>query len=161
MLRKINKPEFIFIISNLAILIVVGHFFSFLCPYILSKDECEINYLPNTEGLFKTFIAGSIVGPLIETLIFQYLPITLLHKFRINKSAKELNLIIIISSLIFGITHSYNILTVIDASIAGLIFCTVFVYFQKRNKSGFFYTFLLHGLFNTYAFILDDVLNVG
>jgi hypothetical protein len=45
-----------------------------------------------------------------------------------------------------------------ETSIAGIIFALTYFYFNERNKSGFFFTFLIHFHYNTYAFIIDDLI---
>ena len=116
-----------------------------------------MKYLENTDGLFRSFLVGSIFGPFIETAVFQLLPITIYDRFVRNKARTMRRLVIIASAGIFGLTHNYNLLTIIDAAVAGIIFGAIFFYFKERGKSGFFYTFLIHSLFNTYVFILDDL----
>lgn len=161
MIKKMIDSESCYFAYHLAILIVAGHFFSFICPYVLSNGECDVDYLENTDGLLKIFMAGSIIGPFLETALFQYLPITLFYKYVNDKSIVNIYILIVLSSLVFGFTHNYNVLTIIDATFAGIVFSRIFIFFRNQNKSGFFYTFLIHALFNTYAFILDDVLRVS
>ena len=155
-----NHPDSLFFFLNLAILIILGHLFSFVCPYILPNGQCQVEYFSNTDTLFKKFLTGSVLGPLIETAFFQALPLALFYKFVRKKSNLKLNTLIFSISLLFGITHNYNVLTIIDAIFAGIIFCRVYVYFINRGKSGFLYTFFIHAIFNTYAFIVDDVLRI-
>lgn len=156
-----NHSDSLFFLLNLAILIMLGHLFSIICPYILSNGECEVEYFTNTDTLFKIFLTGSVLGPLIETAVFQALPIVMFYKYVRKKSNSKLYILIFSTSLLFGITHNYNVLTIIDSTFAGIIFCRVYVYFINRGKSGFFYTFFIHAIYNTYAFILDDVLKLA
>lgn len=106
------------------------------------------------------FLIGVIFGPLLETAIFQFLPIETYFKFSKSQSVNKKWATIIASSIIFGVTHNYNILTMIDAFIAGIIFATIYFYFKEEGMSGFFFTFLIHSMFNTYAFILDHLLKL-
>ena len=161
MKEMLLKNQAYFFIAVLAVLVLPAHFFSFLCPFVLGEAGCAVTYLPPDKGLLSVFIVGSVIGPLIETAVFQLLPVTCYNRFIPKKSLQTKQLLIGGSGLAFGATHHYNLLTVIDATIAGILFCIVFFYYQERGRSGFFYTFLLHALFNTYAFVLDDVLHLG
>jgi membrane protease YdiL (CAAX protease family) len=161
MLNKIYGNQFFYFISLLVLQIFSAHLFSFLCPFVLGEEECYVKYSKNTDGLIKLFLVGSIFGPLIETAIFQYLPITIYKKYITSKSKNKELILIIISALIFGLTHNYNLFRIIDATIAGIIFAFIFFYFSGKGKSGFFYTFLIHAIFNTYVFILVDVLKIA
>ena len=161
MLKKIYTNEFYYFISLLALLILSAHLISFICPCILDDGKCDVKYLENSDGLFSVFLVGTIFGPLIETAIFQFLPITIYYRYARKKTRSKRLIIIITSAVIFGLTHNYNLLTIIDATIAGIIFAATFFYFKERGKSGFFYAFLIHSLFNTYAFILDDLLKIS
>lgn len=63
--------------------------------------------------------------------------------------------------MVFGITHNYNVLTIIESTFAGIIFLRIFIFLRNQNKSGFFYRFVIHAACNTCVFILDDVLKVS
>ena len=158
MFRIIYKNELYYFISSLIFLILSAHFFSLICPCIIGVEKCEVKYFNDTDGLIRIFITGSFFGPLLETAIFQYLPIYIYNKYAIRKTFHRKCILIGISAILFGFTHDYNILTIIDASIAGIIFALIYLYFKERNKSGFFFTFLIHFLYNTYAFIIDDLI---
>lgn len=160
MFKKIYNNEFYYFITLLILQIFSGHLFSFLCPFVIGEEACNVKYL-ETEGLLKIFLLGSIFAPLIETALFQHLPVTIYYKYVRPSSRKNKLILIIISSIIFGLTHNYNIIRIIDSTIAGLIFISIYFYYKERGKSGFFYTFLIHSLFNTYVFILDDVLKIA
>lgn len=161
MLEKIYKNQYYYFISLFLLSILSGHFFAFICPFILGDEKCNVEIFENTDGLLKIFLVGSIFAPLIETAIFQYLPVKFYYKFVRPASGKNKLLFTIISAIIFGLTHNDNILSIIDATLHGIIFITLFFYYHERGKSGFFYTFLIHSLFNTYVFMLDDVLKIA
>jgi len=88
-------------------------------------------------------------------------PIVAYSKFVQQKTKGKRLAIIFSSALIFGLTHNYNFLAVVNACFAGVIFASVYFYFEGQNSQGFRYTFLIHALYNTYAFLIDDVLKLG
>jgi hypothetical protein len=61
------------------------------------------------------------------------------------------------SALLFGMIHTYNIFTIMDAIVAGLIFIHYFHINNKESSNGYMHVTLLHAAFNFYAFCLDDL----
>lgn len=68
-------------------------------------------------------VLAVILGPIVETLIFQFYLIPFIGKLTDNKK-----LPIIISALIFGLAHFTSIYYGIDTFIFGLIINTAYVY---------------------------------
>lgn len=89
-----------------------------------------------------------IIGPLLETFIFQYAVINVLQRFRANNI-----IIIILSAGLFGIWHWYSIAYVLYAFIAGLIYSACFILFQQRKNKAFPWVFILHSSYNIYALL--------
>jgi len=141
MLNTVYKNPKLFFLLILVLLIVSAHFFSFICPFVLDKNTCKVNYFEKNESLFRIFLISVVFGPLIETTLFQFLPIETYYRLSTNKSTIKKRILILITSIVFGFTHNYNSLTIIDASIAGIIFGTTFFYFKENSKSGFFLHF--------------------
>jgi uncharacterized protein len=156
----LNKNSTLFFIILLIIKIVLGHFFSLICPYILNSETCNVNYTGNTQNLGGIFFITVFFGPLLETALNQYLPIEGYYKYYGKKAENRKEPIIWFTAIIFGLGHFYNILTVVHAMIGGIILATVYIHFRERGKSGFFFTFLIHALYNLYGFLIDDVLHL-
>ncbi|WP_160692258.1 CPBP family intramembrane glutamic endopeptidase [Clostridium sp. C2-6-12] len=106
----------------------------------------------NAASVESQIIIGSIIGPLIETFIFQYGIIEILSS---TKIFKEKNIIIaVISSLLFGISHSYSYIYMVYAFIIGLLLAYSYFVYRKKGFSAFWIVFIIHGIRNTISTIL-------
>jgi len=105
------------------------------------------------EGMVKMIGYGVIIGPVIETFIFTFLPYKLLSRIIKNDT-----LIIIIASLLFGISHFYSLMYIIYGVILGLILNTYYVYLLKKNNNtltAFGLVTLLHASTNLTSLFLE------
>jgi hypothetical protein len=155
----LSKP-WLFFTSCFLLLIFSGHLFVSVCPIILTTPVCDVQYFEPTETLLTIFVISVLFAPLLETLLFQYLPLAAYFRWCNSKTNTKQWMVTTIASVLFAVSHSYNILTVIDAFIAGLIFCATYLYFREKGHIGFWYTYLLHAAVNTYSFLIDDVWNI-
>lgn len=103
-------------------------------------------------SLVTKIIVGSIVGPIIETLIFQYGIIEILSDKKIFKEKKII--VAIISALLFGSTHSYSFLYVIYAFLIGLVLAYSYITYKKKSFSAFWVVVIIHCIRNTISTIL-------
>ena len=96
-------------------------------------------------------IAVSVIVPIVETLIFQQLPIVLINRF----ITKSLTIQILGSALFFGVAHSYHPLYIVYATIMGIIFAFGFCsyYHNKKLKYAFISVTIAHMLRNFMAAI--------
>lgn len=150
-LKGLSTIKFIIIMVLLTFLVIIP----FLPLFYLYE-----NYIGEMGGpvdletgtlLFKV-IHGSILAPIIETLIFQYAVIEILNAVKI---LKEKNIaIVIISAVLFGISHSYSYLYVFYAFIIGLLLAYSYLTYKKKNFSAFWVVFWIHCMRNTISTIL-------
>ena len=73
-----------------------------------------------------TIIDTVIIAPVLETLVFQSLFFIIMKRFNINKW-----IIILISSISFGVYHNYSIFYMINTSLIGFVF--IYMYIQRAN----------------------------
>lgn len=123
------------------------------------------NPISNIEDTKTILLLTLIVGPLIETLIFQFLLIKGFYLMienqpfnKTNYKVKILLLSILISSLIFGILHFYSLYYVIIMSILGFVFGLIFYFSTIRNWYSFFLIFILHSLYNLTVLLLEGII---
>lgn len=97
------------------------------------------------------------VGPVFETLFFQFLIMYQVYESYKGKNQKIVA--IFISSLLFGLSHWYNIYYVMSATIMGLILSSGFCFFKEKtnNISAIFYIIIAHSLFNIFVFIIKGI----
>lgn len=106
-------------------------------------------------SLLSTIIVASIVGPIVETFIFQYGIIEILSSIKIFK---EKNIIIaIIAALLFGISHSYSYIYVFYGFILGLVLAYSYLTYKKKSFSAFWVVFWIHCIRNTISTIISTL----
>lgn len=102
-------------------------------------------------------VLNIIIGtPLMETVLFQYLIINqIIISFK-HKSAKFIS--ILISTIIFGAFHPYNLQYFIFAIFIGLALAYYFykLYSNYNSLTAIFYTFVVHSLFNFLTIIIKS-----
>ena len=132
---------------------------SYLIDYIIGKDTLNIDYFKD-KSLIHIFLVSVIIGPLIETLIFQFGIIEIFLFFKKNKIFELIA--IVLSSILFGLTHNYNLYYLVFGIIVGFIFAIIYVVAKKRNDmNAFTIVFITHIFTNLIAFFHNDVFGLG
>jgi membrane protease YdiL (CAAX protease family) len=106
---------------------------------------------------FKSYFFVAVIIPLFETFIFQWLIIYQIYESYKRKYKKQLA--ILLSSLLFGLSHSYSYHYFIFTTIAGIFLATSFCYFKERTNwlSAFLYVTLIHSVSNSLIFIIKTL----
>lgn len=150
-LKELSTIKFIIIMVLLTFLIIVP----FLPLFYLYENHIGEKGGPidlETGTLLYKVMVGSILAPIIETLIFQYVVIEILNAVKI---LKEKNIaIVIISAVLFGISHSYSYLYIFYAFIIGLLLAYSYLVYKKKKFSAFWVVFWIHCIRNTISTIL-------
>lgn len=104
-LQELSTIRFIITIVLLMYLLIILFIPLF---YLYQKYIGQIGgpFSISTSTLTNKIIVGSILSPMLETAIFQYAIIEFLSSINILKGKSIL--IIIISAVLFGISHSYS-----------------------------------------------------
>lgn len=138
------------------IIFLIDNLYTFLISYIVNIYDPSILDVFNFKSLHEAFILSVLIGPLLETFLFQYLIIETLCKFKLNN-----NLIIWISAILFALTHNYNLIYLLAAIFPGILYASYYLYLKKENRKNIFFTiYALHSLTNLVVFIVDDVLGI-
>ena len=136
----------------LFLMVLSAHFFELVSEYFLGEDA-EVQYFEKNTSLFKIFFVSVVIAPMLETIVFQWLIYKIFYWLKIN----QLLYVYLISAALFGLVHTYNMFTVLDAFIAGLIFIHYFHINYKNSAYSIMHVYLLHASYNFYAFCLDDL----
>lgn len=141
------KNGLILIVTCLALTILNGYFFDFINNkfFQFTSDENGLSGFSIT----SKFIIIVLITPLIETLVFQFIPIEFLKRKKWCKPP----FLIIVPSLIFSMAHYYHFIYVIMAFVGGIILNYYYIETQKISKYPFLLTSLLHSLYNLYGFL--------
>lgn len=153
MIRKLLFPDskgISFIVFSLVLLILAV--INGLCFTYLNKEffhfKVDVGWI-NSLSKFELFFFLIIIGPLIETSIFQYLVI----ESMLNTKADKLT-IVFTSATIFAVTHWYFWLYTIMAFIVGIILSGLYLTSRRIGISPFFTTFTFHLIYNLIGFVL-------
>ncbi|WP_369822752.1 type II CAAX prenyl endopeptidase Rce1 family protein [Spirosoma sp. 209] len=96
-----------------------------------------------TGDSIKLIIIVIIITPIAETILFFSLIRVILQK--IDSSGKYF---IILSSILFGISHNYSIIYIIDTFITGAIWAYVYLISEKRLENPTVNLIIIHILCN-------------
>lgn len=105
--------------------------------------------------IIELIIAG-LVGPVIETFIFQYGIIEILSFYDRFKARKWL--VAVISAFIFGLTHTYSVWYIVYAFVLGLLLAYAYFTYKKKSHSAFWIVFWIHCIRNTIACMVMYIL---
>jgi len=141
----------------LFVLFLLGLSYALELPLVLLQSQFEsLQYgdgspaIQSADLLGRLFI-GSLLGPLVETALFQWAPVRLLH----TKLRLPWPLVIFASASLFAITHAYSVGYVVFAFLFGLVLAYGFVVRDGEGQSPFFLVFLVHAIRNGIASLLN------
>src|ERR1035437_10008264 len=97
------------------------------------------------------FIAATILAPILETFIFQYL----IHQVLCVKFKLKKMLFIFSSAFIFGLTHNPYYSTMIVTSVICIVFNYIYVVLieTERKKKAYMIIAFIHSALNAFVFI--------
>ncbi len=108
------------------------------------------NPIQNESMAFRIAI-GVILTPIVETYVFQSLPNLIMNKIKV----KNIFLRIVIPSLIFALSHNFNVIYICMAFCAGLVFnCMYLTYKDNNNKYAFILVVVIHASYNFFALFI-------
>lgn len=131
-------------------LILIGTSVIFVINILFSVTDMADDQISNYEGDNIIFVA-LFVSPLIETFLFQLLPIEIFSAvFKTILKKKYPIITIIIAGFLFAIAHRYNSDFIIFAFMSGSILAMNYYLFQRRKNwgHGYIMTFIQHFLVN-------------
>ncbi|MFC9566735.1 type II CAAX prenyl endopeptidase Rce1 family protein [Bacillus cereus] len=150
MLKKLNR--FMFALPEIwfVLLIVLG---SFLLVMPLDLFSPPIKQHPIKEELaIIQILVGVFAAPVYETVIFQVFLFWVLSCITFIKD--RVYLIILIASIIFGLSHSDGITYIVATALIGVLYNYAYWVYQKKNEkvevsiSAFWIVVLIHSLHN-------------
>jgi len=150
-LKSLNRIAFILIITSI---LYIGAFgFNYVFGFIKGRDLIWFNIPNNEKSIGFIFISTILVAPIFETILGQSLPYYLLKKV---KFLNERNyLILLISSLFFGLLHFYSLFYILYAFLLGLVLMYAYIIRIKTDKRTFFLIAICHSLLNIGIFIIN------
>ena len=101
----------------------------------------------NTTGPDEKYLFVAIIlGPILETFVFQYVIFKILSLIKLERNWNLLFLII--SASLFGLSHCYSLVYVLYATITGVVLAFIYYFYRLHTKKAFWTTALIHALVN-------------
>lgn len=115
------------------------------------KDIIWYQFPYEEQNLIVLFIVTVLIAPVFETFLNQYLPYYLLSKITYLNERKCI--ILISSSIFFGLIHFYSLFYMLYGFVMGLIFMYAYMERIKTDIKTFYLITLSHFLFNLGVFL--------
>jgi|LakMenE18May11ns_1017448.scaffolds.fasta_scaffold9717405_3 hypothetical protein len=132
------------------IVILLNIIISFIFDKITTIFDLEFKSDSLTfESKKEEFILVVIIAPILETLLFQYIPYFYLKKYNAIYT-------ILISSILFGLSHAYSIIYIIYGLTVGMLFISAFFYSIKKYLHPFWLVVFCHFIYNLFAFCMNN-----
>jgi len=150
---------------NVLKIVLIGIFlklisFLFLSSFFNSLNilEFELFYIWRDPPLIIKITRNSlwlivvpvIVGPLVETLIYQYFPLKICQKW-FRRYKYSVCITIVLTSIVFASMHAPRLLDICNTLISGTIYCFSCFVLMRKKRYPIFYTTLMHGCYNALA----------
>ena len=162
-MKLLNKVNNFFVSLSTFKFIVTITVSMFLCSFILGVilDILGIRFSGTSSytsqaPLVSQFILAVIISPILETFLFQKCLIKILRKIDILR--RNNLMVVIISALIFGSQHFYDLGYIINTTIIGIFLSYSFVTYENKKISPFYVVCIIHSLKNFISFIIVCVL---
>lgn len=126
---------------------------SLIIELVITEIDISIPFLEGAP-LGKIFFYSVAIAPLIETLIFQYMILDFLP-WRLPGKNIHKWIAIIISGVLFGLSHYYNLEYIIYGTVMGLLLAVTYVIAKFKNIPAFFTIWFIHTVTNLIAFVED------
>lgn len=126
----------------------------FVLPFIFMIDQL-IGENSNGPDL-DWWVVVIILGPILETYLFQHLPFKLLQKWNLTK--RKYGIYIVITTIVFSLLHCYSLQYIIAVIPGGIILAYVYVFYCKSMRKAFWSTTIIHSLRNSvavFAFVFE------
>lgn len=149
-IKNINNCFFnLSVIKYIFFILILSYVVFLPFGFLFNNYEYDIGgpqSIINASFLGKIFI-GSLLAPIFETFVFQYIPIELLDKIKIKKNKDFF--VLIISSLFFSLTHTYSLIYVLYTFVMGIFLSYTYILYKKKNFHPFWIVVIIHSLRNT------------
>lgn len=123
----------------------------FLSAFGVDLGTVNIEKLQLDEEFIPTVMYAVVIAPFIETLVFQWIPLSVLRFIRI-----PVTVAIILTTLLFAYAHLEDgLINFIGMLPIGFLFVWAFIVRQRKSKwNAIFTVYVIHGLTNLFATVL-------
>lgn len=145
-----NTGYFKFIAIRSIVFVAVNLILANIITLLIQDPEIfHVDWLEKHSKSYQIFLVV-FLAPLVESIIFQLLPISfiLLFPFKYNKLTA-----ILLSAFLFSLNHQYNYYYMIVMFILGILFAYFFIEGKERFKLGFLTILIVHMISNAVSYI--------
>lgn len=140
-----NRKIYLTFSVCLVLSILNGYFFN----YVNTILQLDVNNDLVKQEVSFHFVTVVLIAPVLEALIFQYLPNVLLQNIGVENKV----ILIVLPSILFSLMHFYNWVYIIMAFNGGIILNSYYVFIKQKTGHPLAYVSLLHSLYNLYGFL--------
>lgn len=141
-----NLPQSYYICIFISLRILIGMVFM---PFLSRVDRPIFNPFNANSDVVLDALLIIVISPLCETFFVQRLPFVFLS----DKVGS--GYIIIFSALMFSMLHTYNVVYMISAFFAGILYS--FAYYLKLKANPFFTVSMIHAGYNGFSFFWNNI----
>jgi len=122
------------------------------------QNQDYINTSLEGMGTGVIFLIVVILGPLIETLLFQFLLIELvILLFKSIKIRGGQFIGVLVSSFLFAAAHPYSFIYLLSAFLSGVIYGFFYIISKNRKGlNGFLVVYIVHSFYNLIVFLTNE-----
>lgn len=146
--RNYPTQLLIFLLAGYATIILLIPIAAVLEIYGFVQQMIE----PPNPANFEELPLAIIIAPIIETLVFQHLIFQVFRKWIPIKN--KYFWAIIVSSVLFGLMHKYNIVYIIFAFLQGITLGYCYYFYKRNLVKAFWSTAVVHAAHNSIAVLV-------
>ena len=145
------------IIRSYLFIIAIWIIYGILQLHYPALDQTDISLTNSVwyKNTLTRFVIIVIIGPLIETLIYHYSIYHLIKNTPLTEARSKT--IIIVSSLLFALSHFYNVSFILYAFLIGILFMLVYINRIKKGDA-FVIVYIIHAIFNLTLFTVNFII---
>lgn len=155
--RQLIRAHFLYLVGGGVFLILIMPFIVSQFPYCEVKPTPELITNMMNMGTVPFLVAVVILAPVFETLLFQYLVIKGIRYVLIKLRHNLFWVPVVLSGLLFGLDHRYNLHYLISGIFIGIILAFLYRIFMHRKENEFGIIMLVHSLVNLIVFSLEFI----
>lgn len=149
-----SKRGYITLLIILLIYIIKGHVIGYIAGRYIDNYG-ELPSLREESAVYRFFIVV-IAGPIIETFIYQYL-IFKLYFYLFNKTSSNIVVSILVSSVLFSLSHNYNYFAIVSTFLSGLVLGYTYFFANNRYIPPFWCVTIIHSIHNLYGLLVNFI----
>jgi uncharacterized protein len=110
---------------------------------------------PEYESLIEGFFIAVLVGPFIETMLFQHLIIKNILKWGTTATLVSC----LASAILFAISHYYSWQYILKTFISGLLFASLYLIISHKRQNPVLIVSIAHAIYNCIGLMVDILSN--